>query len=175
MTTTLNTQTCDCGGTEFYFAKDLNLEPVWKRGNKYCRICADCGNRYFLAKSMYERVSDQYVILQGESEPIPLFECPACETEVSGTPEQCPYCDVEYDWGPEAAETVEAAPAEELQDAPEDDEPEEALEEETTDDVDDEPVEEDEAEAEAEPAVDEVEEAAEPDEDAEPEQLEEAA
>lgn len=103
---------CDCGNDEFYFCKDLNLDKAWKAGNKWCRICTDCGNRYFLSQAMYQAATDQYVILNGEDDPQPVFECPACSEQVTGQPGACPYCDVEYDWGPsdetdvdEAAET----------------------------------------------------------------------
>lgn len=93
--------TCDCGNDEFLFCKDLNLDKVWKAGNQYCRVCTDCGNRFFLSESMYDAIDDKFVILDGEDEPIPIFDCPACEETVTGTPPQCPYCDVEYDWGPD--------------------------------------------------------------------------
>lgn len=88
----------DCGNGEFYFAKDLNLDKVWKAGNQFCRICTECGNRYFLSKAMYRAASDQYVILDGEDDPIPIFDCPNCDEQVTGQPDSCPYCDVEYEW-----------------------------------------------------------------------------
>jgi len=108
MPTKLNQQSCDCGCNEFYFCKDLNLEPVWKAGNKFCRVCADCGSRYFLAKSMYQQVSDRYIIPRGEDEPVPIFDCPRCEETVTGLPNSCPYCDAEYEWPTLDEETVEA-------------------------------------------------------------------
>lgn len=97
--TTTTKQACDCGCNEFHFTKDLNLDFAWKAGNKYCRICTDCGARYFLAKSMYEAVEDQYVIVAGEDDPVPSFDCPACDEPVTGTPNKCPFCDQEYVWG----------------------------------------------------------------------------
>lgn len=89
---------CDCGNAEFYFAKDLNLDKVWKAGNKFCRICTECGTRFFLSKAMYEAATDQYVILDGEDEPVPIFSCPSCDEQVTGQPDACPYCDTEYEW-----------------------------------------------------------------------------
>lgn len=99
---------CDCGNGEFYFCKDLNLDKAWKAGNMFCRICTECGNRYFLSQAMYQAASDQYVILDGEDEPIPVFECPACDEQVTGQPDTCPYCDVEYQWGEDSSDSEEA-------------------------------------------------------------------
>jgi hypothetical protein len=98
MSTQRQTETCGCGGTEFIFVKDLNLAKVWKAGNKFARICVDCGNRYFLGKSMWEAARDQFVILDGETDPKPLFECPVCGEQVTGWPDKCPYCDAGYEW-----------------------------------------------------------------------------
>lgn len=102
---------CECGNDVFYFVKDLNLDKVWKAGNKYTRICTDCGSRYFLSQAMWEASDDTYVILKGDDTPLPLFSCPACEESVTGTPENCPYCDAEFDWShytePGAVETVD--------------------------------------------------------------------
>lgn len=100
-------QECDCGNEEFYFCEDLNLDKAWKAGNKWCRICTDCGNRYFLSKTMYRAATDQYVILEGEDDPVPVFDCPRCEKRVTGQPSECPYCDVEYHWGDDDADEEE--------------------------------------------------------------------
>lgn len=95
---------CDCGNDEFYFTKDLNLDKAWKAGNKFARICTECGNRYFLSKAMYQAASDQFVILDGEDDPIPIFDCPKCGEQVTGQPDSCPYCDVEYQWPDEQSD-----------------------------------------------------------------------
>lgn len=89
---------CSCGNEHFVFVKDLNMAAVWKTGNKFCRICSECGNRFFLSKSIYHSARDQYVILKGEDTPTPIYDCPACDESVTGYPESCPYCDTEYGW-----------------------------------------------------------------------------
>lgn len=121
MSTKRGQKTCDCGNGEFIFVKDLNLAKVWKSGNKFARICTDCGNRYFLGKAMWENATDQYVILDGEDEPVPIFDCPACEETVTGWPDSCPYCDVPYEW--DEAEKIDIGRG--GADEPEDDEAEE--------------------------------------------------
>lgn len=118
MTTITDDNPCDCGNTEFFFVKDLNLDKAWKAGNMYSRKCVDCGARYFLAKSLWRDVSDQYVILDGEDEPVPIFSCPRCEERVTGQPSECPYCDAEYTW-PEATPSTDTEEIE--QDVDEDD------------------------------------------------------
>lgn len=92
--------TCDCGNDDFLFVKDQNLDKAWKTGNKYARICTDCGSRFFLAKSMYQNSDERYVIPSGESKPIPIFNCPddTCGREVTGKPDECPHCGAEYVW-----------------------------------------------------------------------------
>lgn len=165
------TRACDCGNKEFLYVKDLNLDKVWKSGNKFCRVCTACGSRYFLAKSIYQRAEDQYVILDGENTPIPIFACPnkTCEETVTGLPDACPFCDVPYVWddGEDEAEEIEAddEPAT-VNDVLEDDDPAE-IEPDEPEYVDEAPVEEEEEpEEEPEPiAADEAEavEAVEPD------------
>lgn len=113
-------KTCDCGSGEFIFVKDLNLAKVWKSGNKFARICTACGNRYFLGKAMWENATDQYVILDGEDEPVPIFDCPACEETVTGWPDSCPYCDVPYEWN--EAEKIDIGGGTEPADEPVEDE-----------------------------------------------------
>lgn len=100
---------CDCGNESFLFTKDQNLDKAWKTGNKYVRICDDCGSRYFLAKSMYRQSDEQYVIPSGESSPIPIFDCPDddCQKRVTGKPDECPYCGAEYIWPSEDDEDGE--------------------------------------------------------------------
>lgn len=103
-----HSKVCDCGNDSFLLTKDLNLDKVWKAGNKYCRICTDCGNRYFLSKAMYEAASETFVILDGAEKPIPLRECPNCEEEVTGDPDDCPYCDITFaEYDPDDAEDDE--------------------------------------------------------------------
>lgn len=156
---------CDCGNDTFYFTKDQNLDKAWKVGNKYARICTDCGHRYFLAKSMWQDVSDQYVILDGEDEPIPIFDCPACAETVTGQPDECPYCDVEYRWEAEEDDEVdeEAEEYKEIEeDLPEDDDLEEEADAEEADaEEDSEEAEESEEEAEPEESPAEDDESAE--------------
>jgi hypothetical protein len=112
MSTQRQQKTCDCGNDEFIFVKDLNLAKVWKAGNKYARICVDCGNRYFLGKAMWEAARDQFVILDGEDDPKPLFDCPVCGEDVTGWPDQCPYCDTDYEWNEEDIIEIPSGPGE---------------------------------------------------------------
>lgn len=98
MSTQQRKAACECGNETFYFVKDLNLDKVWKAGNKYARLCTACGARYFLSEAMWERADDHYVILRGDDAPVPLFSCPACGESVTGTPDQCPFCEAEFDW-----------------------------------------------------------------------------
>lgn len=121
MSTQRGEKTCDCGGDEFIFVKDMNLAKVWKAGNKYARVCVDCGNRYFLGKAMWENARDQYVILEGEDDPNPIFDCPACEETVTGWPDACPYCDTEYEWGEDAKVDIGGDLGEPPEDPDEDD------------------------------------------------------
>lgn len=124
MSTQRGQKTCDCGSEDFIFVKDLNLAKVWKAGNKYARICVECGNRYFLGKAMWEGARDQYVILDGEDQPVPIFDCPVCEETVTGWPETCPYCDAEYHWDEEEKVSIGAEDIEEVEEDEDEDGPE---------------------------------------------------
>lgn len=114
---------CDCGNGEFVTAIDLKMVPPHMPGNKYCRICTNCGARHFCSKSHFERTTDKHVIPVKETDPVEaehcekcdgytwvtkdhdcarcgdnIFPCPECGETVHGQPDECPHCGVDYQW-----------------------------------------------------------------------------
>lgn len=126
-------QECECGNGEFVAAVDLKLIPAHMPGNKYCRICTNCGTRHFCSKAHFERSDDKHVIPVKEKAPVEavecdscdgwtwvtaahncarcqenIFPCPECEKQVHGEPAECPHCGVAYAWDAEEQQKQEA-------------------------------------------------------------------
>lgn len=114
---------CDCGEGEFVAALDLKLVPSHVPGNKYCRMCKNCGKRHFVSRKFFERSEDKHVIPVKETDPVEatecdscdsitwvtggsecarcgenIFDCPNCGEEVQGEPDECPNCGTDYNW-----------------------------------------------------------------------------
>lgn len=117
------TKTCECGNGEFVTAIDLKLVPAHMPGNKFCRICTECGTRHFCSKEHFENSEKKHVIPVKEKAPVEgvecdecdgwtwvtnnhncarcsanIFPCPKCDEQVHGQPDECPHCGIEYNW-----------------------------------------------------------------------------
>lgn len=102
--------------SEMLVTKDLNLDFPWKSGNKYARICPECGSRNFTTRTYWETVEVSFVIPREEEKPRPLYRCPYTEEVVDegeepcgeefvgppldeGLPEACPECERPLSYG----------------------------------------------------------------------------
>lgn len=85
---------------EMMVVRDLNMNAPFKGGNQYCRICPECGKRTFCSKMYWKTADEQYVIPEGEEDPIQRFECPYpdCDGSFFGTVDECPECENEIMW-----------------------------------------------------------------------------
>lgn len=90
---------------EMYVVRDRNMDYPWVGGNKYARICPECGARQFCAKSYWlqryrdpERVA--HIIKKGEDEPVVAFECvyEGCDGMLVDFPDECPECERAIEW-----------------------------------------------------------------------------
>jgi hypothetical protein len=116
----------DVSEAEMMVAKDLNFAYAWKSGNKFARICPECGARTFTAGSYWESEEADptkvaWVIEKGDTkdDARPRFYCPYDEEVVDEEPcgerflgaphnadavgpEECPHCGRELQWEDEA-------------------------------------------------------------------------
>lgn len=116
----------DVGESEMLVVLDRNFEYPWKSGNKYARICPECGSRTFCPESYWESKDADpedvaYVIEKAEDkedrEIRPRFRCPytgefvedggePCGEVFLGEPhsaeavgpDECPHCERELNW-----------------------------------------------------------------------------
>jgi len=102
---------CCVPEAEMYVIRDLNMAAPYKGGNQYARICPECGSRQFTTKQYWESVDDPYVIPNGKSSPVRLFDCPhgECDGTIYVGEDECDDCGGEVEWvdedGEETTET----------------------------------------------------------------------
>lgn len=101
---------CCVPEAEMLVIRDLNMAAPYKGGNQYARICPECGSRQFTTKAYWENVSDPYVIPNGESQPVRLFDCPhdECDGTIYVGEDACEDCGGEVDWVDEDDDAGEA-------------------------------------------------------------------
>lgn len=105
-------------------AKDLSMEDGHVPGDPYCRIDPETGERKFCREDHFKNADKKFVI-PTESNVVhihvkcgccgrdsyrtdddscarcgePIFNCPNCDEEVHGKPDECPECEADYSWG----------------------------------------------------------------------------
>lgn len=80
--------------------RDMNMAAPHKGGNQYARICPNCGTRKFTTKRYWQTHEEPYVIPNGESDPVRLFECPypECDADIHEGMDECEACGGELEW-----------------------------------------------------------------------------
>jgi len=91
---------CGLDESEIMVVRDLNMAAPHKGGNQFSRICPECGTRKFCTRRYWETNDEQYVIPNGEKEPVQLFDCPYpdCDGEIHEGLDECPDCGSEIEW-----------------------------------------------------------------------------
>ena len=97
---------CCVPEAEMLVVRDRNMDYPWKGGNKYARICPQCGKRQFCAKSYWQQRyhgddAVAYIIKKGEEgEPVPAYECPFgdCDGMLVDYPSECGRCEEPIEW-----------------------------------------------------------------------------
>jgi rubrerythrin len=100
---------CNCDESNLIRVFDRNMDQIYIPGNPYARICTGCGKRKFCSEERWQNADQQYVIPNGDDEPIRreefseysdvnIFDCPECGYTQFGMPSQCDACGQDYDW-----------------------------------------------------------------------------
>lgn len=114
--TSMTDPTCQyCDDGEIVPVLDKNIEERDQPGNKYRRLCVSCERFNRMASGEeWDRHPDALVLPAGEArdaanvvsaslffdqdEPDNEFDCPVCETHLTGFPDECPDCGAKFEW-----------------------------------------------------------------------------